>query len=91
MNQHTSERHLVVLENTFQDQCEVEIEIKKTKKEAKSEGMNACCISVGFTHIHIHPHIPPCSSQFGVTESISLPVGAANVGKHPSQLVCYAG
>ena len=40
MNHHTPERHLVVLETTFQDQCEVKIKIKNQTRQSKQCGFS---------------------------------------------------
>ena len=61
MNNHTPERHLVVLETTFQDQCfKVKIKIKKQKRGTVRR--HECLLH--FSWIYTHPHTSTYSPVF---------------------------
>ena len=60
MNHHTPERHLVVLETTFQDQCEVKIKIKNRKRGKVRR--HECLLH--FSWIYTHPHTSTYSPLF---------------------------
>ena len=61
MNHHTPERHLVVLETTFQDQCfKVKIKIKKQKRGTVRR--HECLLH--FSWIYTHPHTSTYSPVF---------------------------
>ena len=61
MNHHTPERHLVVLETTFQDQCfKVKIKIKKQKRGTVRR--HECLLH--FSWIYTHSHTPTYSPVF---------------------------
>ena len=60
MNHHTPERHLVVLETTFQDQCEVKIKIKNQKRGKVRR--HECLLH--FSWIYTHPHTSTYSPLF---------------------------
>ena len=45
--------------------------------------MNACCISVGYTHIHIHPHIPRVPASLVWPNQLACQLGRQMWGNTP--------